>query len=86
MFMTKHHSQEDTKPAPASDQDSVMSLIWSMADVTWRMFTPPALLVPGGIWADLHWGTKPWLTILAAVLGLGLSIALVKRQLGDIPK
>lgn len=59
-----------------------MRLIWSMADTTWRMFTPPVLTVPAGLWADLKFGTKPWLTILAAVVGLGLSVLLVKRQLG----
>jgi F0F1-type ATP synthase assembly protein I len=59
-----------------------MRLIWSMADTTWRMFTPPVLLVPGGIWADLKFHTKPWLTILSTVMGLALAILLVKKQLG----
>jgi len=63
-------------------EKSVMSLMLSMADTTWRMFTPPALLVPGGIWADLSFHTKPWLTILSAVMGLSLSVLLVKQQLG----
>ena len=63
------------------NEASTFALIASMADVTWRMFTPPALLVGGGIWVDLHYGTKPWVTILAAIVGLGLSVLLVRSQL-----
>ncbi|HEY6736552.1 MAG TPA: AtpZ/AtpI family protein [Candidatus Saccharimonadia bacterium] len=62
-------------------EQSVSRLLWSMADTTWRMFTPPTITVAGGLWADLHWGTKPWLTLLAAAVGLSISIWLVKRQL-----
>ena len=56
-------------------------LLWSMADVTWRMFLAPALFVSIGLYADIHWRTKPWLTILGCVLGLGVSIILVRAQL-----
>jgi F0F1-type ATP synthase assembly protein I len=52
-----------------------------MADTTWRMFVGPAVLTPVGIFADLKFQTKPWLTILAAVAGFGISILLVRQQL-----
>jgi hypothetical protein len=64
------------------DPDGALQLILSMADTTWRMFTPPAILVPAGIFADLKFHTKPWLTVLSVPLGLGLSALLIKRQLG----
>lgn len=70
--------QSDTRP----DDPATMVLLLTMADTTWRMFVPSIILVPGGIWADLHIGTKPWLTLLAAALGLGIGILLIKRQLG----
>jgi hypothetical protein len=82
-------SDPDPKPEPAESResrdkdDSVMRLIWSMADTTWRMFTPPALLVPAGLWADLKFHTKPWLTLASAIVGLVLSALLVKKQLGE---
>jgi hypothetical protein len=63
------------------ERDSTFALIISMADTTWRMFTPPAILVAGGIFTDLKLGTKPWITFLSAVAGLGFSVLLVKRQL-----
>jgi hypothetical protein len=76
------------KPTPeknSGDQDQhIMSLMLSMADTTWRMFVPPALFVWGGLSADLSWHTKPWLTLLSAALGLGVSVLLVKKQLKQV--
>lgn len=63
------------------DEQPALSLLLSMADTTWRMFTPPAITVAGGLWADIHWQTAPWLTLGALVLGLGGSVLLIKRQL-----
>ncbi len=68
----------------SQNRDSTFTLIMSMADTTWRMFVPPAILVSAGIFADLKLGTKPWVTIVAAVVGLGFSILLVKKQLKEV--
>jgi hypothetical protein len=72
---------EKKQPAVSGEPESVVQLLIAMADTTWRMFTPPALLVPGGIYGDLRFQTKPWLTIVEAVVGLGLSVLLVRQQL-----
>lgn len=69
------------QPSTVEKADSTVQLLISMADTTWRMFTPPALFVPGGIWVDLKYHTKPWVTIGAAVLGLAVSVLLVRQQL-----
>jgi hypothetical protein len=61
--------------------ENVRLLLLAMADTTWRMFTPPILFVPMGLWADLTYGTKPWFTLLAAGIGIALGALLVKRQL-----
>jgi putative F0F1-ATPase subunit (Ca2+/Mg2+ transporter) len=53
----------------------------SMADTTWRMFVPPAVLVTAGLWADVRFGTRPWLTVLGAAVGLVGSVLLVRVQL-----
>lgn len=81
MTIEKDNPQERTVP---QNEASTLALLLSMADTTWRMFIPPAILVAGGIWVDLHNGTKPWVTILAAVVGLGLSILLVRSQLRKV--
>jgi len=65
----------------SSDEDGALQLILSMADTTWRMFVPPALVVPAGLYGDITLGTKPWLTIVSAAAGLALSVLLVRRQL-----
>jgi Putative F0F1-ATPase subunit Ca2+/Mg2+ transporter len=45
------------------------------------MFVPPAVLVALGLWADVSWGTKPWLTLAGAGVGLGVAVLLVRAQL-----
>jgi len=67
-----------------SEQDGALQLILSMADTTWRMFTPAILLVPSAIFADLRFHTKPWLTAVSVPVALGLSALLIKRQLGTV--
>lgn len=69
------------KEARLKAKQGTRQILISMADTTWRMFVAPALLVPAGIYGDLHLRTKPWLTILAAVVGLGCSVVLVRAQL-----
>ena len=56
-------------------------MLLSIADTTWRMFTPPAIFVTAGLVADLKIHTKPWLTIGGAALGLGVAVLLVRAQL-----
>ena len=70
-------STEHDKTA-ARDRENARKLLMSAADTTWRMFVPPLILV------DLKLHSMPWLTILAAVVGLGVAVGLVGRQLrGD---
>jgi F0F1-type ATP synthase assembly protein I len=77
--------QDRTKNKPELSEDlrrhGVLSLIMAMADTTWRMFGPPAVLVSLGLWADVSFRTKPWLTVLGLVTGLSVSVLLVRQQL-----
>lgn len=81
MTREKDNLQERSVP---QNEASTFELLVSMADTTWRMFTPPAIFVAGGIWADLKFGTKPWLTALATVIGLAFSVLLVRQQLRKV--
>jgi hypothetical protein len=81
--MTKKHENLQERTVSGGDA-STFALLASMADTTWRMFTPPALLVAGGLWIDLHYHTKPWITVLAAIMGLTGSILLIRSQLRRI--
>jgi F0F1-type ATP synthase assembly protein I len=82
LCMSPDH-QTNKDQAASRQRDDVMRILRTMADTTWRMFVPPAVVVPMGIWADLKWGTKPWLTILAAMVGLVLSVAMVAKQMRE---
>jgi uncharacterized protein (DUF983 family) len=48
------------------------------------MFVPSIVVIGGGLWADLSFRTKPWLTLLSVPLGLTCSALLVRRQLRGI--
>ncbi len=74
-------TKKQERSVPAS-RASTVSLIMSMAEVTWRMFTPPAILVSAGIFADVKLHTIPWITLVSLPVSLGFSVMLVKRQLG----
>lgn len=71
----------NTKHDPDKGRDNSVVLLLTLADTTWRMLVPTGVLALGGVWADLNWGTKPWLTMLAVPLGLGISVLLIRRQL-----
>lgn len=70
----------EVKPAAASN-DSLVVLLVTLADTTWRMIVPTLGLAIVGLWADLRFGTGPWLTIVGTVTGLAFAVLLVKRQL-----
>jgi len=78
--MSTTSEQDGNKRNPRQREDT-RQLLLSMADTTWRMFVAPAVLVPVAIAGDLKFHTKPWLTILAAIVGMGLSVLLVRQQL-----
>lgn len=79
----KMRTKNEPKPehTQAKARKYALELIVSMADTTWRMFVPPALLVSAGLWSDLHFDTKPWLTIVGLLVGLSGSVVLVRAQL-----
>ncbi|HUS26641.1 MAG TPA: AtpZ/AtpI family protein [Nevskiaceae bacterium] len=55
-------------------------------DTTWRMATPVILFTVLGLLADRQLGSKPWLTLLAVLIGFVFAALLVKRQIEAIDK
>ena len=53
-------------------------------DTTWRIAIPVIGSTALGIFVDLKLGTKPWLTFLWVILGAGVAVLLVKRQLAAV--
>ncbi len=86
---TAHHPTSPLVTDGTHDTLSDMSdlkLVATFADTTWRIAVPVVLFALGGIYADINLGTKPWLTLLAVVIGFALAGVLVKRQLTSVLK
>lgn len=63
---------------------STVLLLLTIADTTWRLFIPIVGFTIGGLVIDKQLGTKPWLMILAILLGTALAIWLVYAQLKKV--
>jgi hypothetical protein len=70
-------------PKEARRSGVATSLIFDMADTTWRMFVPTVGLLLIGRAVDRHFGTKPWYMFAGITLGVVIATLLVKRQLTD---
>ena len=81
--MSKLSGDSDSRAAGATSSASVpaSSVMATMADTTWRMFTPSVGLTLAGVWLDAQFGTKPWLMFGGIVLGFVGAFVLVKRQI-----
>lgn len=58
----------------------------TLLDTAWRIAVPVILFACIGIFADLKLDTKPWLTLLAVVMGFVISGFLVKKQLEAVER
>ena len=76
---TSNYKQSEKKAS-----SDTTSLLLTMADTSWRMLIPSAVFVAGGLYGDLHWGTKPWLTLFSVFLGLAVSVILIKNQISKV--
>ena len=82
--MKDEKQQRPVESAPTSEHTTA-TLLLTMADTTWRMVVPTAVLAVLAVMADLKFGTKPWLTMASVPVGLGLSALLVRRQMRNVP-
>ncbi len=69
------------KPVTPPARSTVLLLLATAADTTWRMFMPIIGGVILGIWLDRSWHSKPVATIVCLAVGTGLSAWLVVLQL-----
>ena len=83
------YSTQEMKHTAAKSTDTVSSktpftagvIGFTFLDTTWRIAVPVILCTAIGIFADLRLGTKPWLTLLAVVVGFVTAGWLVKKQI-----
>lgn len=83
--MSTSPKNRDDQPTPP-DTSTVVLLLGTIGDTTWRMFVPTIGMTLVGVAADNTFGTKPWLTVAGIMFGTALAALLVRRQLQKVKK
>lgn len=78
--------KQDKQASSASSKQTVILLISTLADTTWRLFVPTVLGCILGVWADNSIDSKPWFSIIGTMAGILLSVLLVRAQIKRIDK
>lgn len=78
-------NDDDNKTVPP-DTSTVVLLLGTIGDTTWRMFVPTIGLTILGLVADKLLGTTPWLMAGGIILGALGATVLVRRQLKEVKK
>jgi hypothetical protein len=81
--MSTSQNDGDKKPTPP-ERSTVILLLGTIGDTTWRMFIPTIGLTVLGLLADKQFGTTPWIMTLGIILGALLAAALVRRQIKKV--
>ena len=68
------------------ETDSVVAVVQTIGDTTWRMFVPTVGFTLLGVWLDGLWNTKPWLMIAGIAVGVLASVLLVREQLRRVKR
>lgn len=73
-------------PDEPPKQSTVLLLLGTIADTTWRMFVPIVGMLLLGLWIDTSFGTLPWALILLTIIGIAVAAELIRRQLNTVNK
>ena len=84
--MSDNSTKPVPPPSPQQKSDTTVLLLLTFVDTTWRIAIPVLLCVGGGIWADLKFGTKPWVTLTGLVVGFGIAALLIRQQIHAVNK
>lgn len=83
---TSQNQNKSDNPTPPPDKSTVLFLLGTMADTTWRMFIPIIGLTIGGVALDVNLLTKPWFTAVGIIIGTVVAGLLVYRQIKRVKK
>lgn len=73
-------------PNEPPKQSTVLLLLGTIADTTWRMFVPIVGLLLLGVWIDKTYDTLPWAMIVLLIIGILIAGELIRRQLNTVNK
>lgn len=83
--MSTSPNKGDDKTVPP-DSSTVILLVLTIADTTWRLFVPSIGLTIVGLLLDKHLKTTPWIMTAGVILGVMVAILLVRAQLKKVEK
>lgn len=75
----------DDKNVPP-ESSTVILLVLTIADTTWRLFIPTVGMTIIGLLLDKQFDTTPWIMIAGIVLGVIVAILLVRAQMKKVEK
>ncbi len=75
---------DDPKVPPTSS--TVILLLATIGDTTWRMFVPTIGLMLIGLWVDSQLNTKFWITVIGILVGSIIAGLLIRNQLRNVRK
>jgi hypothetical protein len=81
MSTSPNRGDEEITPP---DSSTVILLLGTIGDTTWRMFVPIIGLTVFGLLADKRFHTTPWIMVLGIVIGIYFAYMLVKRQIKKV--
>ena len=82
--MKKAADHPTTSNAHGDAELGITTIALDFLDTTWRIAVPVVLFAGIGIFVDIKVHTKPWLTLLGLVVGLGFAGLLLKKQLAAV--
>lgn len=81
-----------TSPSNSDDQgvppksSTVILMMLTIADTTWRLFIPSVGLTILGLVLDKQFHTTPWIMIAGIVIGVLIAVWLVRLQMKKVDK
>lgn len=76
--------RKETQAGVTPEADTVMTIVGTIGDTTWRMFVPSVGFTLLGVWLDGQLGSKPWLMAIGILVGFAGAYLLVKQQLARL--
>lgn len=83
--MSTSPNSGDDKSVPP-DSSTVILLLLTLADTTWRLFVPSVGLTIVGLILDKQLHTTPWIMTAGIILGITIAILLIRAQLKKVEK
>jgi len=81
--MSSSQNDGDKTPTPP-DRSTVILLLGTIGDTTWRMFVPTIGLTILGLLIDKWLHTTPWVMATGIALGAYVAFVLVRRQMKEV--